>query len=54
MLRLFIPIAFIAIFIGWILYRLLIKKDLKQQVSILYAGLTFTGVWALIYFVLLK
>ena len=32
----------------------LIKKDLKQNLNALYLGLTFSGMWLLIYFVLLK
>jgi high-affinity Fe2+/Pb2+ permease len=54
MLRLFIPILFFAIFIAWVLYRLLIKKDLKQNLNSLYLGLIFIGVWVLIYYFLLK
>jgi hypothetical protein len=54
MLRIYIPILLLIIFIGWVLYRLLIKKDLKQHLNSLYLGLTFTGVWILIYFLLLK
>jgi hypothetical protein len=54
MLRIFFPILFLVIFMGWILYRLLIKKDLKQNVNSLYFGLAFTGVWCLVYFLLIK
>jgi FtsH-binding integral membrane protein len=53
MLRLFIPVGLIAVFACWVIYRLLIKKDLKQQHSGLYMGLFFTGIWGLIYFLLL-
>lgn len=48
------PIVFLAVFIGWILYRLLIKKDLKENLNSLYVGLSFVGVWAMIYFFLLR
>lgn len=54
MLRVYIPIIFFAVFIGWILYRLLVKKDLKQNLTTLYIGLTFTVIWILIYYFLLK
>jgi len=54
MFRLYLPILFFAVFIGWILYRLLIKKDLKQNLNTMYIGLAFTGVWVLIYCFLLK
>ena len=30
MLRIYMPIAFLVFFIGWVLYRLVIKKDLKK------------------------
>lgn len=49
-LKIFMPIAFLVVFIGWVLYRLVIKKDLKQNLNSLYAGLFFVGVWALLYF----
>lgn len=48
-LKIFMPIAFLAVFIGWILYRLLIKKDLRENVNNLYTGLVFVVVWAVIY-----
>jgi high-affinity Fe2+/Pb2+ permease len=54
MLRIFIPILFLAAFIGWFLYRLLIKKDLKQNLNTLYAGLSFVGIWVIIYYFLLR
>jgi len=54
MFRAYIPILFFAFFIGWILYRLLIKKDLKRNLGTLYIGLAFIGVWLLIYYFVLK
>lgn len=53
-MRVFIPIGFLIIFILWILYRLIVKKDLKKNLSSLYAGLAFIMVWAAIYFWLLR
>ena len=54
MFRLYIPIVFLAVFLIWILFRLVIKKDLKQNLNGIYLGLTFIGIWALIYFLILK
>ncbi len=53
MLRMYLPIGFFIVFMGWFLYRLLIKKDLKRNLNILYVGLTFIGIWGLIYYFLL-
>lgn len=53
MLRVYLPILFFAVFVGWILYRLLIKKDMQRHLNTLYLGLTFTGIWLLIYFFML-
>lgn len=36
-------------FVVWFLYRILIKKDLKQHKPALYTYSTFVGVWAIIY-----
>ena len=48
-MRLILPIVFILLFLGWISYRLFIKKDLRQRRNDLYAGLSFLGIWVLIY-----
>jgi xanthine/uracil permease len=53
-MRGFTPIILLVIFAGWILYRLLVKKDLKQHINSLYAGLFFVGIWTAIYFLWLK
>lgn len=50
----FIPIGLIAIFIVYVLYLLLIKKDIKKLKSILYPGLFFIAIWVVIYYFLLK
>lgn len=50
----FIPIGLIAIIIVYILYLLLIKKDTKKFRSILYPGLFFIAIWAVIYYFLLN
>jgi hypothetical protein len=54
MLRMYLPMVLIAIFAGWVLYHIFIKRDLKQKKMQLYLGLTFTGVWILIYYFLIR
>lgn len=54
MLRVLIPIGLAAIFLGWVLYRLLIKKDLKKQLSTFYLGFAFIAAWFFIYWFLLR
>jgi len=53
-MRLIFPIAFTALFIIWIFYRLLIKRDLKQNLDNLYVGIFFIAIWGLIYYWLFK
>ena len=50
MLRIYLPIAFAALFILWILFRLIVKRDLKKHLNTVYLGLFFGVVWAVIYF----
>jgi beta-lactamase class A/beta-lactamase class A VEB len=50
MLRIYLPIAFAALFILWILFRLIVKRDLKKHLNTVYIGLFFGVVWAVIYF----
>lgn len=54
MLRILIPFALLAIFLGWLLYRMLVKKDIKKHLNELYFGVFFFGVWAAIYFLIIK
>lgn len=54
MLRIFAPLIFIVLYVAWILYRLIIKKDLKQNLNIIYLGLFFIGIWAILYWLILK
>jgi uncharacterized membrane protein len=42
------------VFIGWILYRFLIKKDLGKNLNSLYLGLFFIGIWVLFYFFIVE
>lgn len=52
MLRLFIPIVFIVLFIVWFPYRLIVKKDIKKQLNVVFVGLFFMGIWAVMYWLL--
>ncbi len=53
-MRIFMPIVFIVLFVLYVLYLAVIKKELKQNLSkVVYPGLFFIVVWALLYFVLL-
>jgi len=54
MLRAYSPMLFFGVFIGWILYRLFVKRDLKENLNNLYIGLSFTGIWIVIYYLLLE
>ncbi len=53
-MRIFMPIVFILLFILYVLYLAIIKKELKQNLNkVVYPGMFFIVVWALLYFVLL-
>lgn len=54
MLRIYIPIAFILLFICWVFYRILIRKDLRENYNTLFIGLFFISIWTLIYLAILK
>lgn len=54
MLYPFISIGLIVIFIVYVFYLLIIKKDRKQLKSVLYPGLFFIVIWAVLYYFLLK
>jgi hypothetical protein len=43
-----------ALFAIWFLYRLIIKKDIKQQLNAVYLGLFFIAIWVAMYWLLLK
>ncbi len=40
------------VFVMWILYRALIKKDLKQHLNDLYVGLFFILIWAILFYLI--
>lgn len=50
----FIPIGLIILFIGYVLYLLIVKKDRKRLKRILFPGLFFIGIWAVFYYILLR
>ena len=41
-------IGLTALFVGWVLYRLLVKRDLMQHKPTLAVGLLFLSAWALL------
>ncbi len=49
-MRVFGGIILLAVFLTWIMYRLFIKKDLKQNLRALAVYSSFIGVWIAIYF----
>jgi len=49
-MQIFIVPGVIICFIIWVLYRLLIKKDIKKHLNEVYGGLAFIGVWVILYF----
>lgn len=50
----FITIGLTIVFVVYLLYLLLIKKDFKKLKAFLYPGLFFIAVWVAIYFLWLK
>lgn len=54
MLRIYAPFVLLIVFIAWMSYHAFFKKDLKFQLNNVYAGLSFVGIWAVIYYALLK
>lgn len=53
-IRIIIPLVFIALFLVYIVYLILSKKDVKTIQKVLYPGLFFIAVWAVIFFLILK
>ncbi len=55
MMYTYIPIGLLIVFIGYILYRAIVKKDLKSKVrTIVMPALFFIAVWAVLYYFILK
>ncbi len=44
-----VGLIIIGAFLGWTLWRWLIKRDLKQHMQAFYVYLFFAGIWGLIY-----
>lgn len=42
-------IGLLALFLGWVLYRLLVKRDLMKHRGTLAVGGLFIGVWVVLY-----
>ncbi|NHM06352.1 hypothetical protein G4D82_03895 [Flavobacterium sp. CYK-4] len=54
-MRIFLPLLLITIFIGYLFYLGLVKRNLKSnRFKVVYPGLFFITVWAVIYFVMLQ
>lgn len=54
MSRIVMAIGLVIAFIGWILYRLIIKKDLSKNLNNVYLGLFFIITWVLFYFFIVE
>jgi len=50
----FIPLGILCVFIVYVLYLLLIKKDIKRFKAVFYPVLFFIVIWGVIYYFLLK
>lgn len=50
----FITVGLIAVFLVYVLYLLLIKKDNKRLKATLFPGLFFIVAWLIIYYFLLR
>lgn len=48
----FIAVGLTVVFASYLLYLLLIKKDIKTFKAFLYPGLFFIAVWLLIYYLM--
>ncbi len=50
----FIPFFLILVFVAVLVYFSFIKKDPKKTKAILYPGLFFIGIWAVMYYFLFQ
>ncbi len=48
-MRVYLPVILATVFIGWVLYIWLIKKDIKNHRGDIAGGFIFLAVWGLIY-----
>ncbi|MCC2590248.1 hypothetical protein [Chryseobacterium sp. MFBS3-17] len=49
-----VPVLLSLVFVGYLMYLLLIKKDRKNFKAVVFPGLFFIAVWILFYMFLLK
>jgi uncharacterized membrane protein YjjB (DUF3815 family) len=42
-------VGLLALFIGWALYHLLVKRDLKEHKGTIALGALFIGIWGVLY-----
>lgn len=49
MLRFYIGFIFFALYSGWVVYRMFVKKDIKQHKGEFHVYSLFAGIWAVIY-----
>lgn len=51
----FIPVIMIAVFVLYVLYLAIVKKNLKSKLqTVVLPGLFFIAIWGVIYYTLLK
>lgn len=48
-MRILIGLVFFPLYLGWLVYRIFVKKDLKKHISDFYGLTFFIIVWALIF-----
>ncbi|MBS7788173.1 hypothetical protein KIH23_12775 [Flavobacterium sp. CYK-55] len=48
-MRIFLPFVFALLFLGWLVYRLIVRKDLKANKNDLYTGIFFIVIWVVLY-----
>ncbi|MES2478093.1 MAG: hypothetical protein V4561_03345 [Bacteroidota bacterium] len=53
-MRMYAGLILLVCFIGWVLYRLLIKRDLLKHKAQIMVSLFFLGAWALVYWMVLR
>jgi hypothetical protein len=54
-MRLFMPIAMIAVFVLYVAYLAFLKKDLKRNLAtVVYPGAFFIAVWGVCYMAFLR
>lgn len=54
MVRIVLGFAFIPLYLGWLVYRMFIKKDIRQHMNDLYGLSFFIAVWLIIFYFLFR